>query len=419
MKVASIVLTLAVGLLLIEGGMRAAGVILLAPARQQNAIAPADAQRLRILAVGESTSQDFFATGSDGAWPRTLETELRHRGINARVYNEARGGLTSPFHVSRLRKLLELYRPQIVITLMGINDDRSTLRYDDNAAFRRGQTFAELRVVRLVRWVRDRVTAAFTCRLDRPPRDPAIDAGPIAAGIALARREPIARVEQELRRTIPDDHELGLALLQVGRQLDQGQAYVDRAFALFPLHHDIAFWELVGLRGDPDRCAAVSAQLLRCGLNIPDEILAQIENCLPPAHRLKAADSFVSRGLSPVRPVAPLTAYHYRTFHRILQEHHALHIAMQYPTMPLDDLKAYFREPDGRVPVEFQDIEFVTNQDNFHRALGQHPYDEVFRDRFRVTWGHPTSFGHRLIAESALAATLRLRAQMVSSRESR
>ena len=65
-------------------------------------------------------------------------------------------------------------------------------------------------------------------------------------------------------------------------------------------------------------------------------------------------------------------------------------IAMQYPTLGLDELKSYFQNTR---------IHFVENKTNFMPYLPQ-DYNKVFIDKFKQTWGHTTLFGHKLISKN-------------------
>src|SRR5688500_3967863 len=84
-----------------EAGMRLTGFFLQLPSHQRNAIHPEDRNKLRVLALGESTTADYFLDESDGAWPRQLEAALNKGGYPARVYNEGLAGTTTALIASR------------------------------------------------------------------------------------------------------------------------------------------------------------------------------------------------------------------------------------------------------------------------------------------------------------------------------
>jgi Flp pilus assembly protein TadD len=75
----------------------------------------------RILALGESTT----ALGESDSWPSQLEGILNEqvRDIRFSVINKAVSSTNSWVIVSELEKNLDTYQPDIVITMMGVNDE--------------------------------------------------------------------------------------------------------------------------------------------------------------------------------------------------------------------------------------------------------------------------------------------------------
>ena len=102
--------------------LRSFGLILLLPQEKKNQIYKEDFSKIRILALGESTTADYFAPTEAGAWPRQLERLLNQKGFPTRVYNEGIAATTSAFILSNLNNYLALYKPHIVISMMGVND---------------------------------------------------------------------------------------------------------------------------------------------------------------------------------------------------------------------------------------------------------------------------------------------------------
>ena len=84
--------------------------------------------------------------------------------------------------------------------------------------------------------------------------------------------------------------------------------------------------------------------------------------------------------------------YHYRLMYDILKERGIKLVIMQYPTLDVDELKDMF---DGG-----EDIIFISNEENFKKALSMGEYEDYFFDNIRPTFGHATPKGNRLIAEN-------------------
>jgi hypothetical protein len=189
----------------------------------------------------------------------------------------------------------------------------------------------------------------------------------------------------------------------------RASVYGDFAYRLAPRHHDVVRWELDDLLSQNtarafQRGISISHELLKCGDNLSDDVLTRIVQFAEKDPTLGEASVFRARGLSVrIMPSLP-TRYHYHFLHEQLQRAGIHLIAMQYPTLSVEALKAYFQDEKGQLETGADDIHFVSNQQNFLEALRAKKYDEVFIDRFRGTWGHTTAFGHQLIAESALKA---------------
>lgn len=146
-KVLALGIGVVLALVLVEIGMRTLGERILAAQESRNEILPKDAQSIRILTLGESTTADFYGEESREtvqAWPRQLEVKLAEQGAGVRVYNLGRTATTTSGILSRLPEQLDQYRPQIVISMMGINDSVSFL--NENAPW-----WKQLRVVKLSR----------------------------------------------------------------------------------------------------------------------------------------------------------------------------------------------------------------------------------------------------------------------------
>lgn len=397
-----------------EIAMRALGVALLVPSTLRNRVDPSDAQRIRILALGESTTADLFSDESDAAWPRQLERELRSAGYDVRVYNEGLAGTMSPMILSHLPGYLEKYHPHIVISMMGINDG-SDLMLDPQQFFQGHSAFSGLRIVKLAAWLSQSLRSRLACSFEYDESGLSAHSARVQEGLLLAQKLPASQVENELRKYIPKDSDFALAFTEIGtRLLGNGKnprgnrllakPYFDRAFDLRPFHHKVAFWQLdneTSTAGQPsERCVEASRKLLSCAGNISDDLLTRMASCTWSDPSLAAHAVFQSRGFLVSRSPTKLVGMHYRMLHDVLRRERILHVAMQYPTLPLERLQAYFTDREGRIRDGFQDIVFAGNEINFAAALGHYRYEEIFSDRFRDSWGHTTVLGHRLIAEN-------------------
>ena len=90
---------------------------------------------------------------------------------------------------------------------------------------------------------------------------------------------------------------------------------------------------------------------------------------------------------------------HYEKFYQILKARGIKYIAMQYPTRDVAVLKEFF--PDN------ENILFISNKENFDRALRENSYEDLFLDLCYIEFGHATPKGNELIAKNVAEVILR------------
>ena len=95
----------------------------------RNRISVAQRGTYRIICVGESTT----VVGGRNSYPRQLEDILNRRdiGVKFSVINKGVIGTNTTIILSQLEDYLRTYNPDMVITMMGINDGMNMTPYDD------------------------------------------------------------------------------------------------------------------------------------------------------------------------------------------------------------------------------------------------------------------------------------------------
>jgi lysophospholipase L1-like esterase len=81
----------------------------------------ASAAQKRILCLGASTTDQAMQSWPD-TWCGTLETLLNSAGIPVQAASFGRGGMNASDAADALERLLPLVRPDLVVTLLGVND---------------------------------------------------------------------------------------------------------------------------------------------------------------------------------------------------------------------------------------------------------------------------------------------------------
>jgi lysophospholipase L1-like esterase len=158
------VLAIVVGVLffvcLLEGGLRALGARLLLAQASQNRAAAAQEGATGVLCVGDSMTA--------GQYPRFLEAALEERlpGRDFRVFDAGRPS-TNSWHVLRhIDDWVQRWEPRVVVAMIGYNDSGRVLPYRLATPERSLLPWEHLRVWKLARLVRARLSVAVP-----PPPD--------------------------------------------------------------------------------------------------------------------------------------------------------------------------------------------------------------------------------------------------------
>lgn len=85
----------------------------------------------------------------------------------------------------------------------------------------------------------------------------------------------------------------------------------------------------------------------------------------------------------------------YIAFANKLIKNNITYICMSYPTMPIQQIQNLFIDS----PIKDK-IRFVSNETNFNNALKKYKYTDLFTDAFADTFGHCTDLGNTIIAEN-------------------
>jgi tetratricopeptide (TPR) repeat protein len=230
---------LVVGLALVEGGFRVASVVYRSALDRQARSRLGEDGVFRILCIGESTTRGV----GDNNWPRILGDRLaQHCGTSLPidVVNLGLPAVHSAVIAAHLGEWLELYRPDIVVTMVGINDDLNLL-VTDRPTDASPPWPARLRVVRFARLSLRAILA------NRPPSDQPATADPTPAPASTTEpstADRIADLEAELARTGDrlDDLEELERLAQAIGDVDLAIDALERQARVDPAGRSAAFY---------------------------------------------------------------------------------------------------------------------------------------------------------------------------------
>ncbi len=126
-KIILVIFGIFLSFILLETGLRIAGFVILSRQEHRNMVSIRQRGAYRIMCLGESTT-----AGGEDSYPAQLEEILNKRqsGISFSVINKGVACIRTPNILAHLEDNLNRYSPDMVITMMGINDSGSHLPYE-------------------------------------------------------------------------------------------------------------------------------------------------------------------------------------------------------------------------------------------------------------------------------------------------
>jgi hypothetical protein len=460
-KLAKLVVSSLLGLVfafsLIEGGLRFARAL-----RSTDAVtAPSDGvpNVVRIVTLGESTTAKYGFGGRTFDWPQQLE-DLLNRWLEGegspkrvKVFNLARSATSSPFQVSSLFERESEIKPDVLITMLGVND-ANVVEVERDFFYRNFLT------VRLIYWGR----VAYLCPSCRDVRLSMTEPiEPPGVGEIDRDAERMALRELEIRqfRSVADvdkfaadtadwqqkfgDHQhwmnakLAAKLFSISQSeslrqkssdvaeklLDLTLALLNRSYRQMVL---LDPWTLEylchvhNLRRQPG-CLTAVKEAFAGGMRLTAPLLTLA------AHSGGEEDPdmrkiFESAGYAFVTAAASSHALHqsFMRLQKFVASTHTIWFAMQYPTGSVEALKYYMNDDPNetdeifgktfymtKAPFEpkFKDVTYVSNE-NFNQLVRAGKATDYFVDMFArvggMEFGHTTEKGHAVIARNVADA---------------
>jgi GDSL-like lipase/acylhydrolase family protein len=386
-----------------------------------------DSGGYRILCLGESTTAPWLGP-RDGSWPRQLEEVLKKKDP-LRKYEVVNVGFISTnsgLILARLPGFVRRYHPDLVISMMGVNDSAWYGIVEPELGWK-GRLTAAVRGFRLWRLGRFLAESLHRSKPDDPQTRKAppdvdrcmryldaqfSDYGNLPPGaesdcLLASNRHPenpwpysalfiiskdVARSRNMEKEAIAHGGMIGhpVGVLAWYYQQQGDSLDLERLYRMIKGRDDGVYTTLTELAWHAgDRAGA----------------LRNFERGVENAGEFPRDFSVTGYDELPAASTASVTAVNYRRMAAYLRTRKIPLIAMQYPRLDLRKLKSIL-EPDSGVT-------FVGNDSNFERALAHGAYGDYFADDFGwfpggPRWGHCTTAGNRLIAENVAEAVVRL-----------
>lgn len=274
-KVALVAFGLFLGIILVETGLRIGGLIFIHLQEKANLASLRKKTDYVILCLGESTT----ALGGDDSYPRQLERILNERDIGARfsVINKGIAATNTSAIASLLGDNLDRYQPDMVLTMIGINDGGGRRALQDTSPDPTLRFLRNLRVYKLATLLYDHTAltiraAGLACTRGKNTEVPD---GELSAESPLPYPELKSRLEARLESN-PDNLrfilDLGVLLMDNG-EIVAAERYFRRAEALSPgvieEYRDNLMWQYFD-QGQHQDCIRIGEELLASGeTNLP------------------------------------------------------------------------------------------------------------------------------------------------------
>lgn len=403
--------------LVLETSLRIYGGILNSSDIKNNLVKSNDDKKVRILVLGESTSASLFGKGERGAWPNRLEVDLNNSGFPTKIYNLSVPGTDSAMIVANLNSYIHKFRPHIVISMMGINDNSYLVYFGESAVLKQ---LNEVRIIRLLKWSYEAFLDVFYFKKLEHYELTEDKRKYLDEALSLSQQHDLGYVENYLRTNIKNVKVISLIFSKIaqlkykmipGHNYLEAEHYALKAFDLYSNNYTVVSWALSIIKHNRSfkKCGEVAEKLKHYKPYMSDSMLAKIGFCINNGIvQNDFKEYLLTKGIGIGNVALNATARHYKYLAETLKQNSIQLIAMQYPTLELGSLQSYFLGNKNSIESQYSDIIFISNHENFISALAKMKYDDVFSDRFQGNWGHCQDIGHELINQKLLPVLKKL-----------
>ncbi|HRY29925.1 MAG TPA: tetratricopeptide repeat protein [Elusimicrobiota bacterium] len=435
---------------LVEMGLRLGGFVYQMKPERFNADALSRGGDVRVLCLGESTTQ--------GAYPEHLQALLDNSGTPLKfvVIDKGISGTNSGIILMFLENLLDTYRPDLVLTMIGINDVGWSVPLKDGAGRidRWFHRFRNLRISKLYRIAtgeraggasRRNVVVPKRTHDEFVPMSPITEKAPrttqtsmtdyLNSGELFQQEGAWAEAEACFRNALKIDPKNELPHRFLGHLYERQRKY-RKAIACFknilelktqgdPAYIHRCLGSLYDKEKDygnalvhykkaveinpTDEFSQVALVRFLYNRNARKEAYAGLRKArdLNPTSLLLNSEFLKMKqyarpekpkretALSPYRAV---TIRNYTKIRDIVLSRGARLVCVQYPMRPLRPLEEIIGKK--------QNVFYVDNELSFREAVRRDGYDIYFTDKFGGDFGHCTVRGNRLLAENIVRVIL-------------
>ncbi|MFC2048741.1 tetratricopeptide repeat protein [Elusimicrobiota bacterium] len=410
-KVFWTVLGLILSALLLEIGLRIGGYVSLFPGEQRYISLSEQKDKYRILCLGECMTES--------QWTDLLQEklDLEEKGRFS-VINKGIGATNTGAILLKFRQNIEKYRPHMIISMMGVNDNERSIivpvnPFENKTMFSIIKSLEIYKLARLIKWSIFKKIKAENKRnnykLTDYARQKAIEEESrnkstkyLEMGQDYEREEKYREAEEAFKKALslsPKDlgvyAQLGQFYTERGKS-ETGERFLEKAIAIDPENANLHIQ--LGRSFVDQKKYKKAKKSFKAALLI-DPYNEYATDGLISIHQAKLCKE-ISEGEDRVvfEYYNQNTSTNLRKLKKIAAENSIQLVFVQYPMRRIEPLKKMLEPYDG--------ISFVDNEKSFKDAVNREGYDKYFVDRFAVDFGHFTEKGSRLLAENIAGVIL-------------
>ncbi len=386
-KISLIIFGVLLCFILLEIGLRLGGFILLSLQEYRNKATIQKKGTYRIMCLGESTT----AGGTD-SYPSQLEEILNQRnaGIKFSVINKGVSGTTSFCILSNLEDNLSKYKPDMIVTMMGINEEYGEFMYGN--LYKRETMFfykrpffflKNLRLCKLTKLLYSHIIYKIRQIGIYKIQQKHADIGPVTK--KSLENKDIKKCQLYFGLGLKYEHK---------RQYNKAKRKYSEIIKIDPANYRAYFGlgACYQYLGEYDK----AEEMFKKAIDITSENEGAYR-CLALFYketgRYHDAEKYFRKAdKTGLELYFPAIQQNFQELQRILMQKKIKFVCVQYPLRNIEPLKNMFDTADGVI--------FVDNEKNFKEALKTSNYKEYFIDSFGGDFGHCTKKGNRLLAEN-------------------
>ncbi|MCA9408737.1 MAG: hypothetical protein KC733_08605 [Candidatus Omnitrophica bacterium] len=426
-------------LIFLEIFLRLTGVLYLELANQKLTAQLKTQNTIRVLCIGESTT--FL--GGENSYPSQLQSILNTKSPDRQfeVINKGIPGVGSTQILKQVPDWIREYKPDILVTMMGINDHNNLIPFTMNASEK--ERFFNIKTFRLYKisvWIidtlyqmKEKQKKEYSSNTDTPnttskniKEPPQLDAftRKLTQSSPTYQKLYIYALTAESKNYFKEAEQIFHQLLKMNSDETLSIKIYEKLANLYlrqnnynallapiksrlynPYDSKLAEWittlcktntsieELMHLLNDATANRPDHPGYYHLMSGCYDE-LGDLEN---QRRSEKLANEIRQKNYNPT------TKENFKKLDSLISEFNLKALFVQYPIRDLNNLKIVLSDLPG-----FNNYYFVDNENSFKTLTQSQGYDQVFIDRFAGDFGHCTPLGNKLLASNVAEIILNI-----------